>query len=326
MTGRAVLGKALPKQVSFIVSVALTCGLLVSCTNQSEEAIDPVLAANCERILSNLETLHDRPEVFPRSDVADAASVALLLGEESRAIAETKILAKFPFLDGLISGKIRKNQRSDFDLLYAGTIFLVQEALVGTDIEFPYSTDEVLAIATDEGGWENVVSPMVKEIFGEYYGANPLQGCAIFEVTMYDNNADNNTSVAIEPDNKSSVTFEWATNDYIDFAEFLQAIRNCEKTGWHEQYKCSEEDYVSDDDYDYTTSDVKTPEELEILEERERKAQNEKKEEPKSSQDKEVRPLQICYTAFVVVPTEKYGDLTCRPVLVNKIRTLMWMK
>jgi hypothetical protein len=249
--------------------------------------------------------------------VADAASVALLLGEESRAIAETKILEKFPFLDEIVVGK-KRNKQTNYVSLFSGTIFLVQEALVGTDIEFPYSTAEVLAIATDEEGWENVVSPMVKEIFGEYYdfGSDPLQGCAIVEGYIYDNNGDNSSLLA----------FERATNEYIDFAEFLQAIRNCEKTGWHEQYKCSEEDYVRDDDYDYTTSDVKTPEELQILEERERKAQNEKKEEPKSSQDKEVRPLQICYTAFVVVPTEKYGDLTCRPVLVNKIRTLMWMK
>jgi hypothetical protein len=315
MTRHAVLGKALPKQVSFIVAFTLACGLLVSCSNQSEEAIDPVLAANCERILSNLETLLNRPEVFPLSDVADGASVALLLGEKSRANAETKILERFPFLDEIVVGK-KRNKQTEYVSLFPGAIFLVQEALVGTDIEFSYSTAEVLAIATDEEGWENVVSPMVMEIFGEYYGSEPLQGCAIVESKMYDNNAEKSTSLA----------FERATNDYIDFAEFLQAIRNCEKTGWHEQYKCSEGDYVSDDDYDYTTSDGKTPEELEILEERERKAQSEKKEETKSSQDKEVRPLQICYTAFVVVPTEKHGDLTCRPVLVNKIRTLMWMK
>ena len=310
-----MLGKALPKQVSLIVSVALTCGLLVSCSNQSEEAIDPVLAANCERIHSNLETLQYLPEVFPGSEFSRDSSVALLLGEESRAIAQTKILAKFPFLDEIVVGK-KRNKQTDYVSLFPGTIFLVQEALVGTDIEFPYSTDEVLAIATDEGGWENVVSPMVKEIFGEYYGANPLQGCATIEGNMYDNNADNSTAVA----------FNRATDTYHVLADFLQAIRNCEKTGWHEEHKCSKEDYVSDDDYDYTNSDLKTPEEIQILEERERKAQNEKKEEPESSQDKEVRPLQICYTALVVVPTEKYGDLTCRPVMVGSIRTLMWMK
>ena len=83
---------------------------------------------------------------------------------------------------------------------------------------------------------------------------------------------------------------------------------------------------VVSQEVDYTTSDVKTPEELQILEERERRAENEKKEESSSGEEKGVRPLQVCYTAFVVVPTEKYGDLTCRPVMVNKIRTLMWMK
>jgi hypothetical protein len=316
MTTGKTRGVGSVRHISLLASLVIVCGLLISCSNQSEEAIDPALAANCELIHSNLNILHARPEVFSGSDVADGASVALLLGEESRATAETKILAKFPFLDKLISAKIRKDQRTDVDLLFSGTIFLVKEALVGTDIEFPYSTDEVLAIATDEQGWEATVSPMVKAIFGEYYESDLPKGCAIVEGNMYDDNPDDSTAVA----------FERATDTYIDFAEFLQAIRNCEKTGWHQEYQCSKEDYVGDDDYDYTTLEEKTPEELEILEERKREAKAEKKEGSSSNEEKGVRPLQVCYTAFVVVPTEKYGDLTCRPVMVNKIRTLMWMK
>ena len=57
---------------------------MVSCGSSQEEIAlkqaEVALKANCERILSNFEAMHNRSEVFPGSDVADEDSVAHLQG------------------------------------------------------------------------------------------------------------------------------------------------------------------------------------------------------------------------------------------------------
>lgn len=315
MNRRFAQGKALAQRFSALVYLVLVCGLLVSCSSQNEEAIDPVLAANCERILYNLETMHDLPEIFRYSDVAGDDTVPILLGEKTRDSAEAKILELFPFLDQLITGKSRDEKQSDLELLYASSIFLFEEALAGTDVEIPYSPAEIEAIALNPNGWDEHVSPLATQIFGESWPPENPQGCAVFDQSAENQNRDSN----------SSLTFNWATQDYVAFAEFLQAIRNCKVSGWHKGDKCAKNDYVSEPD-DYTPSDYVSEEERQILEERERKAEQKAPEESNSSETVNVLPNTICGAVGKVVQTENYGKLTCRFVLVNKIRALIWLK
>lgn len=315
MNRRFAQGKALAQRFSALVSLVLVCGLLVSCSSQNEEAIDPVLAANCERILYNLETMHDLPEIFRNSDVAGDDTVTRLLGEKTRDSAEAKILELFPFLDQLITGKSRDEKQSDLDLLYASSIFLFEEALAGTDVEIPYSPAEIEAIALNPNGWDEHVSPLATQIFGESWPPENPQGCAVFDQSAENQNRDSNSSLA----------FNWATQDYVAFAEFLQAIRNCKVSGWHKGDKCAKNDYVSEPD-DYTPSDYVSEEKRQILEERERNAEQKAPEESNSSETVNVLPNTICGAVGKVVQTENYGKLTCRFVLVNKIRALIWLK
>jgi len=304
--------KAVFKQVSMGLSMILIGGLLVSCGASKEEI---ALKANCDRIFSNLMAIGDRPEVFPSSEVADDDSVSLLLGVESRKVAERKILAKFPFLDEIIVGKEKGKQQIDL-YYYAGSIFLIAEALKGTDIDFPYSREEMLSIATQEEGWRDVVSPLASKIFGNYMETDNPQGCALIDDIRADENPDGYSS-----DFNTSVAFSRASDDYIDFAGFLQAIRNCEVSGWHMTNKCEKVDYVSDPST-YTPSDELTEEEKQILAERERDSQ-----EPSGSTGySNVTPLQLCSSLGAVVQTKNYGQLTCKFVLINRIRTLAWLR
>ena len=304
--------KAVFKQVSMALSIILIGGLLVSCGASKEEL---ALKANCDRIFDNLMAIGDRPEVFPSSEVADDDSVSLLLGVESRKVAERKILAKFPFLDEIIVGKEKGKQQIDL-YYYAGSIFLIAEALKGTDIEFPYSREEMLSIATQDEGWRDVVSPLASKIFGNYLEPEDPQGCTVIDDKRAEENPDGDSY-----DFNTSVAFSRASDDYIDFAGFLQAIRNCEVSGWHVTNKCEKVDYVSKPST-YVPSDALTEEEKQILAERERDSQ----ESSDSTGYSNVTPLQLCSSLGAVVQTENYGQLTCKYVLVNRIRTLVWMR
>jgi hypothetical protein len=141
------------------------------------------------------------------------------------------------------------------------------------------------------------------------------QGCAVVDNKEENSDSEKNTSVA----------FSRASDVYLNYASFLQAIRDCEVSGWHQGNKCSKNDYVSKPST-YTPSNEPTKEELEILAERERKAQNGDQGSSSSSGYSDVSAGQMCNSLGAVVNTENYGELTCKFVIVGRLRTLLWMR
>lgn len=296
------------KRTPVITSIVLLGALLSSCgTDPAEVALE----ANCDRILSNLKAINNQPEVFLNSVVADDASVSLLLGEEARKSAERKILAKFPFLDEIIVGREKNKQQID-SYYYAGSIFLIKQALIGTDVEFPYSLEEMKVIATKQSGWNAYVKPLAKKLFGDRDYVKEQQGCGLIDAKKEISNSDNYTRVV----------FNQASSLYLDFASFLNAIRNCRVSGWHNGNKCAKKDYV--DNSVYIPSDVMSDEERAILEERAQAAEREAQEP--STATSNVSPGQVCSNLGSVVQTQSYGQLTCKFVWVNRIKALLWMR
>ena len=300
------------KYVIGFISVFLITSLLTSCGASKEEV---ALKANCDRIFANLMEIGERPEVFPDSEYADDDSVSLLLGAESRKDAERKILAKFPFLDDIIVGKEKGKQQPDL-YYYAGSIFLIAEALKGTDIKMPYTREEMLAISTQDEGWRDVVWPLATKIFGDYMELTDHQGCAVIDQIRIKESTEGDSS-----DYNTSVAFSRASDSYIGFAGFLQAIRNCEVSGWHVTNKCEKVDYVSKPST-YTPSDELTEEEKAILAERERDGQG----SSGSTGYSNVNPGQACNDFGAVVQTEDYGQLTCKLVWLNRVKAFVWMR
>ena len=192
---------------------------------------------------------------------------------------------------------------------------MIEKALIGTDIDFPYSQEEMLAIATTRDSWKDSVYPLAEKIFGDYFELKDHQGCAVVDARKENPSSDNNTSVA----------FERASNVYTGFASSLQAIRDCQVSGWHLGDKCSMNDFVSEPDT-YSPSNEPTAEELEILAERERQAQNGDQGSSGSSGNSNVSAGQVCNTLGAVVNTTNYGELTCKLVLLGRLRTLVWMR
>lgn len=305
-------GKSILKIASSFVAIALLGGLLTSCGASEEEL---ALKANCDKIFANLKAIGERPEIFKYSDVADGETVAILLGEETRKNSEEKIIAKYPFLDDIIVGREKGKQQIDL-YWYAGSIFLIAESLKGTDIQFPYTREQMLDIATQENGWSDVVDPLADKIFGDSMDVENNPGCVVVDQAREEENPDDFLS-----NFETSTEFARASSDYLDFAEFLQAIRDCEVSGWHMASKCAKNDYVSKPST-YTPSDELTEEEKQILAERERDSQD----SSGSTVYSDVTPLQLCGSLGAVVQTENYGQLTCKYVILNRIRTLAWMR
>ena len=299
-------GKVIFKRISAIAVIVLVGGLLTSCgTDQAEAA----LKANCDRIFSNLQEMRT---FSPGSDYADEGYVARLLGEKTRKATEKNILAKYSFLDEIVVGK-EKNEQSIDPNFYAGAIFLIEQALIGTDIEFPYTLAEMKDIASKENGSRDIVEPLGTKIFGDFMELKEHQGCALIDQKKENISSENNTSV----------WFSRVRDLYIDLAKALQVIRNCEVSGWHKSDKCAKNDFKSGPDT-YTPSTEMTDEERAILEERGQAAENEA--QSPSNQYSDVTPMQGCTSLGQVVQTQSYGQLTCKLVLLNRIKALVWMR
>lgn len=299
------------RRLSIFAALVFLAGILSGCGSNPEEL---ALKANCERIFANLKAINNQREVFPNSEVADDETVVLLLGEESRNEAEKNILAVFPFLNEIIVGQ-EKNKQSIYSYYYAGSIFVIEQALVGTDIEFPYSLEEMKVIATKKNAWKTNVDPLASKLFGDYNHLEVQQGCGLIDEKREISNSDNYTSVA----------FAQASDLFLNYASFLNAIRNCRVSGWHEGNKCTKRDYVSEPS-DYKPSTEMSDEERAILEDRARAAEREEQNPSGSDTTSNVKPLQGCTSLGQVVQTESYGQLTCKLVLMNRIKARVWMR
>jgi hypothetical protein len=231
------------RNLAVLVTVVLLGALLVSCGDSKEVAS---LKVDCARILTNLKSIEKRPKLFDGSSttVADD-SIALLLGTGARKEVERKILDKFPFLDEIIVGEAKN---IDYQLrrgYYAGTLYLLAQALTGTKVAIPYSPEEIRYIATHEklDDRRSITEPLADKIFGNIY-EEPLQGCASVEKEKYEKEGYDNKYL-------TRVAFDRARSNYWDFASMLQVIRNCEVSGWNGTNKCAKVDYVEKDEKDY---------------------------------------------------------------------------
>ena len=293
---------------------------MVSCGSSQEEIAlkqaQLALKINCERIISNFDAINKVPDgYFSASYVSDEDGLAVLQGKETQKNIEKEILAKFPFLDEAIIGR-EKNKQWNIPH-YDGVIFMISQALAGTDIEFPYSSEEMKTISRQENGWEKSASLLAEKFFGSNYfseAKNP-QGCALIDKDKEYTNSDK----------QASQEFSRAYELLINFEGFLQTIRNCQVSGWHRDNKCPKVDYISEPS-DYTPSTEPSDEELAILAEREEAAEREAARPSDSVETSNAKPFQICGALGKLVQTESYGELQCRVIWTNRVKALIWMK
>jgi hypothetical protein len=232
----------------------------------------------------------------------------MLLGEQSRTENKRFIYEQFPFMktytiEGIQSGEYDKGLRN----------YKVQAALhFFSQTSHPIlleSEDEQLISKAPYKGYKNVVKPKILKILGEPYSD---KGC---EGLDYENDVDYSERV--------EELFDDGLQAADEGKNHLLGILLCERDGKIEDTPCDKFDY---EEPDYTPSTEPTEEEKAILAEREADAEREAQNPSGSGATSNVKPLQGCTSLGQVVQTESYGQLTCKLVLMNRIKAFVWMR
>ena len=292
------------RRVYIVLLAVIAPFVLVGCGEKQIEN----LAAVCEQLrdeLTPLETIN----LIDRDLHYDGDSVAMLLGDQTRADNKKFIYEQFPFMRsysiaGIQSGEYEKGLKSY--KIQAALHFFSQTS--NPIILDPAEEKEIISMTPDEA-FETVMEPIVFKIIGEPYSDN---GC-----------------VGLDSENEVdySLRVEELFKDGISAAEEskkqLLGILLCERDGEIEGTKCDKFDFEPSD---YPTSNEPTQEELEILAEREADAERDSQGSSGSTGYANVTPWQLCSSPGAVVQTESYGQLTCKYVFLNRIRTLAWVR
>jgi hypothetical protein len=170
--------------------------------------------------------------------------------------------------------------------------------------------------------WRNLSEPGISDVFAAFTPSDRFKDCdaalGLEEETSMAQSWDDFGFVGITGVRLDSVLGVsialWGCNKFgVGFVDYGR--------GWE---KCAGSDFTFSSTA--TTSTEPTPEEIAILEERRQDAEREAQNPPSSSTNSNVKPLQGCSSLGSVVQTESYGELTCKLVLMNRIRALVWMR
>lgn len=217
---------------SLFLSFFLLSSILTSC---GDSQATNTLKTDCALILRNLKVIYSHPPLFENSDYVDDDYIATNLGEKSRAAIEREILLKFPYMDDIIVG--RKEGKQQIDNYYSsGTVYLIQQALIGTTIKFPYSSGDIQKIAKGEIDYGSTAGQFAENTFGDDLDLENSGGCAIID-------KDKKAIYSYPKTNITSIAYDWAESLYYDFAGTLQVIRDCQVSGIHITIRCARNDY-----------------------------------------------------------------------------------
>lgn len=289
------------KIFKFVVLSALLAATLSACGGNKVEN----LAATCESLRSTMKPL-ESIDILERHIYYSGSIVASQLGDATRASNKRFIYQNFPFMQSYTIESIEaKEYEKGINTLQIQTALHVFQA---TPNPIVITDEEKAAINASSDPYTEIIEPKVIRVIGESYSDD---GCAGLD-------SANDVDYTYWVDELYEDTQD-AAKDSVDH---LLSILQCERDGKIDDRKCAKNDYVFT--YDYSQSTQPTDEELAILAEREQTAQREALEP--SVPTSNVTPFQLCGNLGDVVQTASYGQLTCKYVLINRIRTLAWMR
>lgn len=245
-------------------------------------------------------------------------------GESSRDVASSSIKQNFPwikvivddFFQGISKEDFLKKDPSDFidGDLYDSTIkaFFIQMAK-GSNFDL---TKTVLKYSSEDYSY-----PEIDKVFAKFSPSDRFKNCdeaigldeeSSMEITWDDYNLQGSNGVSLYDVIKVSTAL-WGCNKFgVGFADYGK--------GWQ---RCAGSDFDMSK-YATTGPSVMTDEERAILEERGQAAEREA--QAPSSEYSNVTPMQGCTSLGQVVQTQSYGQLTCKLILLNRIKALVWMR
>lgn len=296
------------RTLSLILLSALSISTLTACGGASIENLE----ATCETLRKNMSDFVTNASVG-RDLYYDGDSVAMLLGEETRQNNKKFIYQNFPFMKDYSIASIQSGeyQKGLNDSQIQAAIHLFSS----TPNPIVLTDEEKELIKTSDDPYTEVVEPKVIRVIGDAYSD---EGCAGLDTA---NGLDDDFLA----DERRTVPalYENMQDAAKDSVGHLLGILLCERDGKIDDEKCDTEDF----ELTYTDPSTlpPTPEELEILAEREQDAEREA-QNPSTPSYSNASPLQLCSSLGAVVQTENYGQLTCGFMWVNRVRALVWMR
>ena len=297
------------KIFGFILIAGISVSTLTACGGQSVEN----LAATCESLRSKMSDFVQNASIG-RDLYKDGDSVAMLLGDETRRENKKFIYKNFPFMKdytitGIQSGEYETGVNNPQIQAAIHVFASTPNPIVLTDKD-----KELIEASSDP--YVEVIEPKVIRVMGDAYSD---EGCAGLDAA---NGLDDDFLL----DQRRTVVarYENMLEAADDSVGHLLGILLCERDGKIDEEKCDTEDF----EMPYTDPSLSepTPEELEILAEREAQAEREANQPSNSGGSSNVTPGQGCSSLGATVQTDSYGTLTCKLVILNRIKAFMWMR
>ena len=314
---------------TLVLTLLLTsCGLLP--LSEEEQAYKD----DCQTVQANFAEYIKIQDAFDNADYNDpefewrfgsGSGLITITGQSARDVAYSAIQSKFPWILSITQSYFENTTRKEF---------LKRDAnLWSNDID--WLIYEAFFKEMAKGTSFDITIDSLKKIDDSSYDLELDKVLASFAPSDRFKNCDDALGLKDE-ESFDSLSSEYGIygNSGVHLAtvsEAAIALWGCKKfgvgyidygRGWQ---TCAPKDYVYDASK-YPTSNEPTEEEIAILEERRQDAEREAQNPPSSSTKSNVKPLQGCSSLGSVVQTDDYGQLTCKLVLMNRIRALVWMR
>jgi hypothetical protein len=316
------------KKVSLLVVFVMF--LLTGCRLLPLSAAEKSYVEDCKKVQLNLDKYMKIQDQFYNAEYDDPRfgwqtwpeSYAVTnAGEESRISASRSVKSNFPWIYSIVRDNLQSKSKKEF---------LAQDisSWSGGKLEEELLQGFYQLLAT--GSSFNVTIDTLKRVDSDFYDLEFNNVFGTFAPSERFKNCDEALGL------KDEESFDSLASDYsfygstgVDLRSVLDvsiALWGCETfgagyvdygKGWT---NCANSDF--EPTFSTTPSTELSEEEKQILAERERDSQD----SSSSTVYSDVTPLQLCGSLGAVVQTENYGQLTCKYVLINRLRTLVWMR
>jgi hypothetical protein len=317
----------------FIAPVLILTIFLTGCSLLPLSADEKKYVDNCQIVYDNYQKYVKLQTKFYDADYSDpdydwqfssGSSAIMTYGETSRDVTSAAIKRQFPWIKQLVDDyfqnitrkKFLEKDPSDFidgELEELAIKAFYLEMAKGSNFDL---TKRVLKKSSDDYSY-----PAISAVFAKYSPSDRFENCdeaiGLKEETSmkkswneYNLRGDSGVSLFTVLDVSIGL---WGCNKFGDgFIDYGK--------GWR---RCAGSDFDMSK-YATTGPSVMTDEERAILEERARDAEREA--QAPSSEYSNATPMQGCTSLGQVVQTQSYGQLTCKLVLMNRIKALVWMR
>ena len=317
----------------FIAPVLVLTIFLTGCSLLPLSADEKRYVDNCQIVYGNYQKYMKLQTKFTEAEYNDtdydweswpSTYAVTNAGESSRDLTSSAIERQFPWIKELIDDYFQNIDKKDF--LEKESTDWLDDDLVGKAIEAFFiqmangSAFKVTRSNLKKSG-DYLYDYEINQVFAQYSPSDRFKNCdeaigldesSSMEIKWTDYDLRGSTGVSLQTVLYVSVEL-WGCNNFgVGFIDYGK--------GWQ---RCAGSDFDSSK-YATLGSNVVTDEERAILEERGLAAEREA--QAPSSEYSNVTPLQGCTSLGQVVQTQSYGQLTCKLVLMNRIKALVWMR